>query len=247
MDGVEREASGDARAAQASKPFKLWGAGTPRSLRPIWVAEELGLAYDLAPIGPRTGETQTPAYTQLTRKQKIPFLEDGDLKLSESIAICRYLTAAYPGPEIWRAQTLRDQAREDEWLCYFYGELDETALYVMRRHLDLAAIYGEAENAVAAAKGYLAKHLDVVAAHLENRARVMGEQGASGKQAPGDQLSLPDIVLVSCLDWAVLYGVDVPEPLLAYRRGLARRPAYRRAMRDNYRDLPGLEQLFGED
>ncbi|MEM9724190.1 MAG: glutathione S-transferase family protein [Pseudomonadota bacterium] len=244
MDGVGRDASEGARAAQASKPFKLWGAGTPRSLRPIWVAEELGLAYDLAPIGPRTGETQTPAYTQLTRKQKIPFLEDGDVKLSESIAICRYLTAAYPGPEIWRAETLRDRAREDEWLCYFYGELDETALYVMRRHLDLAEIYGEAENAVRAAKGYLAKHLGVIATHLENRARVMG---APGPQAPGDQLSLPDIVLVSCLDWAVVYGVAAPEPLLAYRRGLARRPAYRRAMRVNYRDLPGLEQLLGED
>ena len=37
----------------------LWGAGTARTLRPIWVAEELGLEYRLEPIGPRTGETKT--------------------------------------------------------------------------------------------------------------------------------------------------------------------------------------------
>ena len=37
----------------------LWGSGTARTFRPIWMAEELGLSYVLKPIGPRTGETQT--------------------------------------------------------------------------------------------------------------------------------------------------------------------------------------------
>ena len=59
----------------------LWGAGTSRTIRPIWVAEELGLSYALIPIGPRTGETQTESYTELNPKQKIPFLEDGSLQL----------------------------------------------------------------------------------------------------------------------------------------------------------------------
>ena len=75
----------------------FWGAGTARSIRPIWVAEELGLAYQLNPIGPRTGETKTPEYTRLNPKQKIPFCEDGDLKLSESLAIL-----PVPGQQVWR-------------------------------------------------------------------------------------------------------------------------------------------------
>ena len=41
------------------KEIILWGVGTSRTIRPIWVAEELGLSYKVKPIGPRTGETQT--------------------------------------------------------------------------------------------------------------------------------------------------------------------------------------------
>ena len=68
--------------------IKLWGAGTTRTLRPIWMAEELGVDYELIPIGPRTGETQSKEFTDLNPKQKIPFLENCEIRLSESLAIC---------------------------------------------------------------------------------------------------------------------------------------------------------------
>ena len=67
--------------------LELWGAGTARTLRPIWMAEELGLLYELYPIGPRTGETQTEDYTSLNPKQKIPLLRYGNFLLSESLSI----------------------------------------------------------------------------------------------------------------------------------------------------------------
>ena len=70
---------------------EIWGIGTPRSFRPIWVCEELGLEYQHHAIGPRTGETQQPEFTALNRKQKIPFYRDQRVSLSESVAICRYL------------------------------------------------------------------------------------------------------------------------------------------------------------
>ena len=70
---------------------EIWGIGTPRSFRPIWVCEELGLDYQHHAIGPRTGETQQPEFTALNRKQKIPFYRDERVSLSESLAICRYL------------------------------------------------------------------------------------------------------------------------------------------------------------
>ena len=74
-----------------AKVIKLWGAGTARTLRPIWMAEELEINYELFPIGPRTGETQTPEFTKINPKQKIPALQHGEFNLSESLAICRYL------------------------------------------------------------------------------------------------------------------------------------------------------------
>ena len=117
--------------------MKIWGAGTARSVRPIWLAEELELDYELMAIGPRTGETQTPEFTRMNRKQKIPFLTDGDVHLSESVAICRYLLASYPSENVSVPDCPEERAKEDEWCCYVYGEIDETSLYVMRRHGDL--------------------------------------------------------------------------------------------------------------
>jgi len=197
----------------------FWGAGTARSIRPIWVAEELGLEYQLNPIGPRTGETQTQEYTRLNPKQKIPFCEDGDLKLSESIAICRYLVNKYgdestmPPP-----RSIEEQAKQDEWLSYIYGEMDETSLYVMRRHEALASIYGEAPAAVEAARQYVSKHLQVADQHLDGKSYLLNEQ-----------FSLPDIFLTTCLNWVEAYNIPMPENLLRYRDQIVQRPAYLKA------------------
>ena len=92
--------------------IKLWGAGTTRTLRPIWMAEELGIDYALMPIGPRTGETQSKEYTDLNPKQKIPFLENGEIKLSESLAICRYLQYTFPSDKIFIPKNNIDKAKE---------------------------------------------------------------------------------------------------------------------------------------
>src|SRR5262249_10458914 len=65
----------------------LWGVGTSRTVRPHWAMHELNLAYKTKPIGPRTGETKTPEYTQLNPRQKVPLLQDGDFCIGESAAI----------------------------------------------------------------------------------------------------------------------------------------------------------------
>jgi glutathione S-transferase len=204
--------------------IRFWGAGTSRTIRPIWVAEELGIPYELMPIGPRTGETETEHFTRLNPKQKIPAMLEGDFRLTESLAICRYLIATHPGDAIYRPATPRDRAREDEWCCYVYGELDETSLYVMRRHRDLSHIYGEAPAAVSAAKDYAMKHLGVVDGQMTGREFVMA--GGFG---------IADVLLMTCLDWAHAYGLELPAGLLAYRERIAGREAYQRAMSVNFK------------
>jgi glutathione S-transferase len=133
----------------------IWGTSTPRSFRPLWMAEELGIQYEHKPIGPRTGETQTPEYQQLNRKQKIPFMQDGDVKLSESLAICRYLRDQYPSEQVLTPKDLVTRAKEDEWCCY---------------------IYGESETTVNASRAYAEKHFEVVGQLLEKRPYLVGDQ-----------------------------------------------------------------------
>lgn len=201
----------------------IWGAGTPRSFRPIWIAEELGLSYEHRPIGPRTGETRTDAYTKLNRKQKIPFFQDDHIGLSESVAICRYLLDVHGPGELYSPTDALSRAKQDEWVCYIYGEIDETSLYVMRRHGDLESIYGEAPEAVKSSKKYASKHLSVVARHMEKHQYVVGEA-----------FGFADVMLVSCIDWAKFYDLELPDVLIEYQSRIALRPGYKRAYEVNY-------------
>ena len=70
--------------------------------------------------------------------------------------------------------------------------------------------------------------MDILANHLEGRKSVL--DGGFG---------VTDIMLVSCIDWAVFYQVDVPPSVIAYRDHIAARPAYQKAMAFNYPKLFG--------
>ena len=59
-------------------------------------------------------------------KQKVPYMQDAGFGLSES-AISRYLIARYGSESTMAMPTsVEALAREDEWVSYIYGELDET-------------------------------------------------------------------------------------------------------------------------
>ena len=118
---------------------------------------------------------------------------------------------------------MKDIAKEDEWCNFIYGELDETSLYVMRRHYDLKDIYGESPIVVEACKKYLIRQLEVVENHLKLNQTVL--EGGFG---------LADIFLMSCLDWAVFYEFSLPKNITEYRDRISSRSAYQKAMKINY-------------
>ena len=205
------------------KEIKLWGSGTARTLRPIWMAEEMDINYELIPIGPRTGETQTHEFTEINPKQKIPAMQCKEFNLSESLAICRFLQKNYSSENIYIPSDETDIHKEDEWCNFIYGELDETSLYVMRRHYDLKEIYGESPVVVDACRKYFMRQLDVVENHLESRNTIL-ESG----------FGLADIFLMTCLDWAIFYEFSLPKNINQYRDRIALRPAYQKSMKINY-------------
>ena len=187
------------------------------------MAEELEIDYELLPIGPRTGETLSEEYTKLNPKQKIPFLEHGDFKLSESLAMCKYLQNTFPSKNLFIPQTPKDLAREDEWCSFVYGELDETCLYVMRRHYDLTDIYGAAPNVVKSCREYLERQFRVIDPYLEKKDSLL-DQG----------FGLADIFLMSCLDWAVYYEFNLPKNITIYKDTISKRKAFKKAMEINF-------------
>jgi glutathione S-transferase len=198
----------------------LWGVGTSRTVRPHWALHELGLPYERKAILPRTGETETPEYTALNPRQKVPLLQDHDLVIGESAAIIAYLAQTYPRADVSLIpQQSAAYAKWLEWCFFIVTELDSTSLYVMRRHGNvrgLAHLYGEAPDVVARAAEYFKKqlrHVDV--ALSDGRTYLLG-----------DQFSTADILLTTCLTWAIDYGVAICDSAAPYLDRIQQRPAY---------------------
>jgi glutathione S-transferase len=202
----------------------LWGAGTSRTIRAHWAMHELGLAYERRPIQARTGETQTPEFTALSARQKIPLLQDNGLVITESAAIVSYLSDAYGQPHNRLVpDSVRDRARCLEWCFFVISELDATSLYVMRRHGDLRHIYGDAPIANEAAAKYFQQQMRSVERVLED----------GRPHLIGDRFTAADMLLSTCVSWAVRYGVPVADKVLAYNRGITARQAYALAVESN--------------
>lgn len=202
----------------------LWGVGTSRTIRPHWALHELGLTYEVKPIGPRSGETLTQEYTALTARQKIPLLQDQGLVMTESAAIIAYLSDAYANESNRLVPTdARQRASCLEWCFFIISELDATSLYVMRRRQDLSEIYGESPTANKAAADYFQKQMRTVERALsDGRAFIFG-----------NRFGAADILLSSCLTWAVRYQIPLSDLALAYNRTLTARDAYQKALQRN--------------
>ena len=101
-------------------------------LAPHFLLEELGLAYELVLVDTTKHEHQQADYLKLNPKGKIPFLIDGELHLSESAAICLYLTEKYadikkmshfnPAPGTF------ERARLYQWMLYLSNTLQAELL-----------------------------------------------------------------------------------------------------------------------
>ncbi len=205
----------------------LWGVGTSRTLRALWILQELELPYEHRRITSRSGETLTPEYTRLNPSQKIPALQEGDFVLSESAAIVNYLATTHGAARGLCPPTApRERARYDQWCFFSMMELDANTLYVIRKHEDLHQLYGEAPNALQAARDGFARQAHAAARRLTH----------SGPYVLGENFSGADILFTTCLNGALRRGIELPQTLHAYRQRVTARAAYQRASQLNQRD-----------
>ena len=96
--------------------IKIWGTEASRALRPIWTAEEMGLDYELTmmPFPPRVFMKE---YLDVNMLGTIPYLIDGNVKMTESVAMSQYLVEKY-GPTDLRVMT--DEADYPAYLNWLY-------------------------------------------------------------------------------------------------------------------------------
>lgn len=100
--------------------MQIYGTSRSRSLRVLWLAQELGLAFEHIPLDwQQCG--QDAAYLALNPAGTIPALVDGDFVLAESMAINAYL--ARRDGRLWPPGE-QDEARFWQWTLWASSSLE---------------------------------------------------------------------------------------------------------------------------
>lgn len=92
-----------------------WFPGSPFAWTVMLAMEHKGLSYELKQVNLSAGEQHSADYLTLNPRGKVPVLVDGDLVITESLAILAYLEAKQPEPSLF-GQTAVMKARVMEAL-----------------------------------------------------------------------------------------------------------------------------------
>ncbi len=158
----------------------LYGVYRSRATRNLWLAGELGITLDHVPViqayRVKPGQTdlpmttQDPAFLAISPAGAIPVLQDGDLVMSESLAINLYLARKHGGP--LAPADLAEDALMMQWAMYGLTAIEPCALEIM-----YAMAEGRGDSAeVAAAAATLQRPLSVLETHLARRTHMIGER-----------------------------------------------------------------------
>ena len=196
--------------------LKVFHAPGSRSLRVLWMLEELGLDYEVVTLGypPRLKE---PDYVKLNPAALAPALADGDLFLTESVVIGAHLARKRPEAGL-TPRPGEDVESYETWL--WFGEatlMFSIAAIVRARRFKLAEDHPFCADLEA---GLIAR-----LASLERRLQGRAFVGA-------DRLPLADVSCIFPLYRMTVLGLDhlMGPATRAYYDGLAARPAFQAAL-----------------
>lgn len=196
----------------------LYGVPRSRTLRCIWMLEEVGAPYRLEKSPASDGSWHSPEYTAINPNRKIPSLRDGELVLWESLAINQYLAEKYGGT-LW-PETPEARGLVYQWGLWANGELDPHLFTAIYHRLLAAEAHRDEEKAVQA-EATLQKPLGVLNAALESHAFLLG-----------DAFTAADLNVASVVTWALWARVDLTAfpAAAAWLNGCLERPASKKAL-----------------
>jgi glutathione S-transferase len=187
-----------------------------RSVRVLWLLEELGLPYDLVAYRRDANFRAPPELKAVHPLGKAPVIQDGDLTLAESATILRYIDERYGDGRFAPAAGSAAEPIHDEWLQYS----ESSAAFPILMTL-LGGRMGGLPDGLAKFTGpEVTKALDYIRDGI-------GE----GPLLMGTDLTLADIQLSYILEIAQGAGLLQDYPTItAYLARLKERPAYAKAV-----------------
>ena len=190
--------------------YDLYGQPKTRTMRTLWLLEELGVPYTLYPVAPRSPEAMA-----VSPGGKVPLLMTTDGPIPDSVAQMSYLADTHGA--FTHAAGTYDRGRQDS-LTHLVNETMDAVLWAYAKH---SFVLPE-EHRVAAVKPSLTWEFAQAADAMVDR---LGE----GPFLMGVAPVVPDFLLAHCCTWAASLDFDLPDTLRQHMSAMRARPAYRRA------------------
>lgn len=178
----------------------IYGIQASRTVRPLWVATELGLAFEHVQTDYKAGTTRTPDFLALNPNGHIPVVVDhrpeGDVTVWESMACALYIARQHGRPDglCLTPATPREDAEALRWSFWTVTEVEKDALTVLMHRLAMPAEHRKPELA------------DAAELRLKVPLRVL-EQHLAQQQARGEshlaaaRFTVADLCVASVLLW----------------------------------------------
>ncbi len=120
----------------------IYGVYRSRATRPLWAAIEADCAFTHVPVvqayraaaAPGLMTTADPEFLEINPSAQVPAMVDGDLVLTESLAITQYIAQRYGGP--LGPQSAAESALIAQWALFAATSIEMPALEIQ---LTLAA------------------------------------------------------------------------------------------------------------
>jgi len=186
-----------------------------RAMRPIWMAEEIGIKLDLHAVDLTKVQQKTDDYIKINPYGTVPTLVDGEDVMSNSVSSTVYLSRKYGGDKF---TSKRLDALE------FISSIDRFDDLIIRAYLNKIIYPAEKRDANVVTNNH-ATFVKQVLPHWDRIASKMG-----GQYALGDQFTAVDVVwgyllnLVVQMEWIT----EKEHPVLfEYTARLRARPAFK--------------------
>jgi glutathione S-transferase len=208
-----------------------WTSGSPFSWRVLLALECKGLAYRSHLVEMSRGDHRTPTFLAVNPRGEVPVLRDGEVVVSQSIAILAYLDRQYPEPPLFgrtAAETARIWQAVMEVALHLDGPTDDFILPLYFGQL------GDKEGQVRAA-------LSVVVVELARLERALADR----EYLATDALSAADLTAYPLLR-SLLRAVEKPGAERLEHRLTPFSAAYPRlaAWMARVEALPGYDRTF---
>ena len=206
----------------------LYGVFRSRASRPVWLMYELDMAFDHVPVIqayrlPQASAPDAPlnttsaAFLQVNPQGQIPAWVEGDLTLTESLAITNHIARTRGGD--LGPRTPAEQALIDQWTLLAVSAVEGPALEIQ----NIVAAGGdktpEGQGAIAICAEKLRRPLKRLESHLTAHSHLVG-----------DRFTVADLNLAECLRYAQGHPTLIAEfpAVRAWLETCHARPAFQR-------------------